>query len=415
VLFQAGQHGVGVPAARVVITGAGIITALGKGWAVNEAGFRQGRPAFRPVTLFDASRQRAKTAAEVDLPQQNPPPRIPLHEWRRWDRANHLLYHAAQEAWQQAGWESHSPITTVLGTTSAGMARGEEYFRHATTQPHQFRGQPGRGLHYQAQRQALNVQKALGFHGPTIFIANACASGANAIGHAFDLIRCGLAERILTGGYDAISQLVFCGFDSLQSLSTTQCRPFDRRRDGLALGEGAAILALETEASARRRGAQILGEIAGYGASTDVHHLTQPHPEGNAALQAMQEATQTAGITPEQIGYINAHGTGTPLNDSAEAAAIQRWAGSPAKLPRVSSTKGVIGHLLGAAGAVEAVICLMALHGQWLPPNAGWEESDPACNLPIVTKPEDATFEYALSNSFGFGGANASLVLRRFS
>ncbi|MCX8157400.1 MAG: beta-ketoacyl-[acyl-carrier-protein] synthase family protein [Verrucomicrobiae bacterium] len=410
-LFQAGQCS--TSAARVVITGAGIITALGRGWQANAAGFRRGKPAFRPVSLFDVSRQRAKTAAEVELPMSEPPPGIHPHEWRRWDRANHLLYHAAREAWEQAGWEKHQPITMVLGTTSAGMGRGEEYFRHALTHPRNFRAQAGRGLHYQAQRQALNVQRALGFHGPTIFIANACASGANAIGHAFDLIRWGLAERVFAGGYDALSQLVFCGFDSLQSLSLTQCRPFDRRRDGLALGEGAAVLALESEMHARQRGGEILGEIAGYGAATDIHHLTQPHPQGEAALQAMQEATAMAGLRPEQVSYINAHGTGTPLNDSAEAAAIQRWAASQQAIPPVSSTKGVIGHLLGGAGAVEAVVCLMALREQWLPPNAGWEVPDPACALPIVNQPQEAVLEYALSNSFGFGGANATLILRR--
>jgi 3-oxoacyl-[acyl-carrier-protein] synthase II len=399
----------------VVITGAGIITALGQGWAVNAAGFRRGQPAFRPVTLFDVSRQRAKVAAEVHLPESEPPPQIHPHEWRRWDRANHLLYHAAREAWTQAGWEAGGPVSMVLGTTSAGMARGEEYFRQAVGQPQDFRAQAGRGLHYQAQRQALNVQRALGFYGPTVFIANACASGANALGHAFDLIRWGMAERVLAGGYDALSQLVFCGFDSLQSLAPVQCRPFDRRRDGLALGEGAGVLALESEAQARRRGAAILGEIAGYGSSTDAHHLTQPHPEGDAALRAMVEATATAGIRPEQVGYLNAHGTGTPLNDSAEARAIQRWAGAAEKRPRVSSTKGVIGHLLGAAGAVEAIVCLMALREQWLPPNAGWEEADPACDLPLITHPQEARVDYALSNSFGFGGANASLILRRWS
>lgn len=410
-LFQAGQCG--ASATPVVITGAGIITALGNGWAMNAAGFRRGQPAFRPVTLFDVSRQRAKTAALVDLPPDGPPPGVSVREWPRWDRANHLLYQATAEAWRQSGWERGSTLPMVLATTSAGMARGEEYYRQATSQPQHFRAQPSRGLHYQAQRQALNVQCALGFTGPTIFIANACASGANALGHAFDLIRWGHAERILAGGYEALSQLVFCGFDALQALSPTQCRPFDRRRDGLALGEGAAVLALESEPCARRRGAVILGEIAGYGTSTDIHHLTQPHPQGDAALRAMQEATTVAGIRPEQVGYLNAHGTGTPLNDSAEAAAIQLWTGSPDHAPWVSSTKGVIGHLLGAAGAVEAVVCLMALREQWLPPSAGLEEPDPACPLRLVREPQDARLEYALSNSFGFGGTNASLVLRR--
>ncbi|HXJ72765.1 MAG TPA: beta-ketoacyl-[acyl-carrier-protein] synthase family protein, partial [Candidatus Dormibacteraeota bacterium] len=221
------------------------------------------------------------------------------------------------------------------------------------------------------------------------------------------------AERVLTGGYDALSQLVFAGFDSLQALSPSTCRPFDAQRDGLALGEGAAMLALETFECARARGAAILGEICGYGASTDTHHLTQPHPQGTAALASMQAACAEAGVKPGAIGYVNAHGTGTPLNDSAEAAAINSWAGDSAARLSVSSTKASIGHLLGAAGAVEAVVCLMALRGQWLPPTVTLRELDPICRFGVVTQPTAANLEYALTNSFGFGGANASLVLRR--
>ena len=256
---------------------------------------------------------------------------------------------------------------------------------------------------------------ALGHSGPTCIISNACASGTNAIGHAWELIRSGQAERALTGGYDALSQLVFAGFDSLQTLSPTACRPFDAHRDGLALGEGAAIVALETLEGARRRGAAILGEVIGYGTTLDGHHLTQPHPEGDAALTAMKLACASAGVTPEDIDYVNAHGTGTPLNDRAEARAIGRWAGSRAASLPVSSTKAGIGHLLGAAGAVEAVVCLMALRDQWLPPETAFDTPDPACNFPVVRAPQDASVNVVLSNSFGFGGVNATLILRRWS
>jgi 3-oxoacyl-[acyl-carrier-protein] synthase II len=210
-----------------------------------------------------------------------------------------------------------------------------------------------------------------------------------------------------------LSHLVFAGFDSLQALSPTCCRPFDAGRDGLALGEGAAILILERMEDARDRGATVLAEICGYGAATDAHHLTQPHPQGDAALASMGAACEAAGIRSQEVGYVNAHGTGTPLNDSAEAAAIGRWAGSRAATLPVSSTKASIGHLLGAAGAVEAAVCVMALRGQWLPPMLTHEKTDPACEFPIVTQAGGAAIEYALSNSFGFGGANASLVFRR--
>jgi 3-oxoacyl-[acyl-carrier-protein] synthase II len=399
----------------VVITGAGIVTGLGQGWIANARGFRDGQVAVRQVSLFDVSRQRVKMAAEVDLPDELPPTRLKPRDWQRMDRAARLLLLAAHEAWHQSGWQPSEYLPIVLGTTSAGMTLGQDYYRQAIQVPHSQRKQATRVLQYQPQRQALDLADAFGFHGPITVIANACASGANAIGHAWELLHHGQASQVLAGGYDALCHLVFAGFDALQALSPTRCRPFDAARDGLALGEGAAVLALETLEHARRRNADILGEIVGYGASTDQHHLTQPHPQGDAALASMTAACESARLGPEQIDYVNAHGTGTPLNDVSEAAAINRWAGSRAGSLNVSSTKSSIGHLLGGAGAVEAVACLMALKEQWLPPTSTTETPDPACSFKLVTKPTPARVEYALTNSFGFGGANATLILRRWS
>ena len=400
---------------RVVITGAGIVTALGLGWKPNAEGFRAGRPAFRPVSLFDVSRQRVKTAAEVELPDALPPTSLSRRQVGRLDRAGKMLLLAANEAWQQAGWKPALNLPLVLGTTAGGMSLGEDYFRQAVQSPARHRRQPTRAIHYQPQVQARMVLDALGFGGPITIISNACASGSNAIGQAWSLIRCGQAERALAGGYDALSLLVFAGFDALQALSPTVCRPFDARRDGLALGEGAALVALETLEHAQRRKATILGELIGYGTTIDQHHLTQPQPEGNAALAAMNLACEAARLGPQEVDYINAHGTGTVLNDSAEAFAISRWAGPRAATLPVSSTKASVGHLLGAAGAVEAVICLMALREQWLPVQAAFATPDPACNFPIVRQPRDARVNVALSNSFGFGGVNATLILRRWA
>lgn len=400
---------------RVVVTGAGIVTALGLGWPVNAAGFRAGRPAFRPVTLFDVSRQRAKIAAEIDLPSELPPTRLSANTTRRLDRATRMLLHATHEAWTQAGWAPVDNLRVVLGTTSGEMALGEKYLRQAITAPLEKRRQATRVAHYQVQQQGLNLCSAFGFHGSLTTLSNACASGANAIGHAWEILRNGRAEKVLTGGYDMLCQLTFAGFDSLQALSPTACRPFDAHRDGLTLGEGAAILTLETLAHAQNRGAEILGEIIGYGAATDTHHLTQPHPEGKAALAAMTAACASANISPAQIDYVNAHGTATPHNDATEAAAINRWAGESVKNLRVSSTKATSGHSLGAAGALEAVVCLMALRGQWLPPQNATGTTDPACQFQIVRAPVAAKIETALSNSFGFGGANATLIFRRWS
>ena len=399
---------------RVVITGAGIVTALGVGWRQNANGFRSGRTAFRPVSLFDVSRQRVKTAAEVDLPDKLPPLRLGPRQVARLDRPTSMLLLAAHEAWQQAGWEADGEIPLVLGTTAGGMALGEDYFRQATQPPHRRRNQPTRVLHYQPQTQGRMVADALGFAGPVTIVSNACASGANAIGQAWELMRSGRAARVLTGGYDALSQLVFSGFDSLQALSPTVCRPFDAGRDGLALGEGAGLLALEPLDVASQRGATVLAELVGYGAVIDRHHLTQPHPEGDAALASMALACEKAEVTPADVDYVNAHGTGTPLNDSAEALAIARWAGPRAANLPVSSTKAGIGHLLGGAGAVEAVVCLMALKEQWLPPEPAFERPDPTCNFPIVREAQDDRVNIAMSNSFGFGGVNATLILRRW-
>jgi 3-oxoacyl-[acyl-carrier-protein] synthase II len=403
------------PPPRVVITGAGIVTALGIGCQANALGFRQGRTGFRPVSRFDVSQQRVKVAAETDLPDPVPMGRLSPRQAGRLDHAARLLFTATFEAWRQAGWEPSANLPIVLGTTAGGMALGEIYFRQALEAPPKHRGQPSRAQFYQAQTQARALADALGSEGPITILSTACAAGANAVGHAWDLLRLGRAERVLTGGYEGLTQLLFAGFDSLQALSPTACRPFDAARDGLALGEGAAVMALETLEAAQRRGAVILGEIIGYGTTIDLHHLTQPQPQGDAALAAMTSACERARITPEEIDYLNAHGTGTPLNDSAEALAIQRWAGARARTLPVSSTKAGIGHLLGAAGAVEAVICLMALREQFLPPETAFEKPDPACTFPIVREPRDAPLRTVLSNSFGFGGVNATLILKKWS
>jgi len=242
-------------------------------------------------------------------------------------------------------------------------------------------------------------------------IANACASGTNAIGHAFECVRSGRYQRVLAGGYDAISELVFTGFDSLQASTPEKCRPFDRQRTGMVLGEGAAILGLENLGSAQQRGAPVLAEIIGYGISTDNFHITQPDPTGIGAQQAMQQALQSAHVSAAAVDYINAHGTATLFNDAAEGKAISAlFNGVP-----VSSTKGMMGHSLGAAGAIEAIICLLALQHQFLPPNINFGALDDHLDLNIVAnKAPPAVLRTALSNSFGFGGTNASILMRTF-
>lgn len=399
------------PPQRVVITGAGILTAHGAGWQANAAAFRSGQVSLRRITLFDVSRQRVTIAGEVQLPGL-PPHHLGRRDLQRMERGTHLLIHAAKEALASSGL----PLTefpAVLGTSAGGMTLGEALYRQAHASPPSGRGQATRAVFYQAQQQAAVMQRALGITGPLTVISNACASGANAIAHAASLVRRGDAPAVLGGGYDALSQLVFAGFDTLKALSPTVARPFDAHRDGLALGEGAGVMMLENFAHARARGATILAEIVGTGASTDLHHLTQPHPQGDAALASMTAACAMAGLSPDEIDYVNSHGTGTPLNDVAEALAIQRWAGASVRRIRVSSTKGGTGHLLGGAGAVEAIICLMALREGFLPPCVNVEAPDPACTFDLICEPREATLRTALTNSFGFGGSNATLLFRQ--
>ena len=400
---------------RVAITAAGVVSSHGIGWSSNETGVRNGLRAIRPITVFDTSSQRVHQGGEVLLPNSIPPCGLTSRQISRLDRATRMLVLAGIECMGQARWQPthrNESVALSFGTSAAAMSLGETYFKVKTRQPRSQRGLAHLTHLYQPSSQIRLLADALQVRGPVHIIANACASGSNAIGNAFHLIKSGRARRAITGGYDALSQLVFAGFDSLQALSTTLPRPFAADRDGLALGEGAAVLTLERLEDARARGASILGEITGYGSSTDLHHLTQPHPEGLAAIQSMTAACHEANWSPGQVDYINAHGTGTPLNDSSEGAAICHWAGNAVSQMRVSSTKGGTGHLLGGAGAVEAVICLMALQGGWIPPNVPIPNPDMVCQFDLVQTPTDSPLRRILSNSFGFGGANATLAFQ---
>lgn len=389
-----------------------MISPMGNDAHAHLKSLQAGRTHFRKVDFFDVSRQRVKTAGVTDPTADfySLKPR----EAARLDRGTKLLLHATAQAISCANLMEINPRTPfILGTSAGAMPIGEAYYQVATAAPHGRRGQFVRVEHYQPQRQAGMVQRALDFHARTQIISNACASGANAIGHAFHMIRSGRESIAIAGGYDALCQLVFAGFDSLQALAPSGIpRPFDAHRDGLALGEGAAIFVLESEDNMVARGATPLVEILGYGMTTDLHHLTQPNPSGSAALRSMTAACKQAGLTPRDIQYINSHGTGTPLNDIAEANAISQWADEDVHNIAVSSTKSAMGHLLGGAGAVESAICMLALKHQLLPANLNVNKIDPACQFDLVMEPRVAKLDVALTNSFGFGGSNASLIFR---
>jgi 3-oxoacyl-[acyl-carrier-protein] synthase II len=389
---------------RVAIVAAGIVSPLGFGLRETLRSLQQARDCVTPVTAFSVEKTRCKTAAQIDdgrlLSNANR-----SRQDRRLHRASYMVMTALAELLERT--HEFEPEIAIVGTTSGGMSFGENFYRTL-----------GNGdacaaaliANYPPQKQIVDAMEKFGINAPAQVIANACASGTNAIGHAFDAIRTGRYHRILAGGYDALSELVFVGFDSLQAATPEKCRPFDSNRSGMVLGEGAALLALEEFESARRRGAEVLGEIIGYGISTDNHHLTQPNPDGSGPRRAMEQALAQAQLEANRVGYINAHGTATILNDTAEGKAIMELFG---EVP-VSSTKSMMGHSLGAAGAIEAVVSLLALQHQFLPPNINFRESELHLNI-VANEARDAQFDCAISNSFGFGGTNATIVLRKLA
>jgi 3-oxoacyl-[acyl-carrier-protein] synthase II len=393
-------------AARVAVVAAGIVSPLGFGLHETLASLREGRDCVSPVTRFPVEHCRCKTAGQVSDARLAGAGEPQLRSGRL-HRVAQMMILALGEALAQA--PGFQPELSIVGTTSGGMTFGEEYYRGLKGGRISARRAASLIANYTPQKPVVDAQEAFGLSAPCQVIANACASGTNAIGHAFDCIRSGRYERVLSGGYDALSELVFVGFDSLQAATPDRCRPFDRERTGLVLGEGAAILLLENLDSARARGAKIVAEIIGYGISTDNHHLTQPNPSGSGARQAMEGALQSAKISAREIDYINAHGTATPLNDAAEGKAIAELFDDVA----VSSTKGMMGHSLGAAGAIEAVISILALQNQFLPPNINFRDGDTGLDLNIIaSSSQPANVRTVLSNSFGFGGTNASVIIR---
>jgi len=398
---------------RVAVTAVGIVSPLGKNSVDTVAALKTGRDCVSRVVDFDVTKTKCSTAGQV--------PGAFLEEvagesraTRRMHRASHMMMAATREAvaslHSSPGGAGFAPELAVIGTTSGGMSFGEEFFK-ACLQGARGTRRPAWLANYSPQKQVLDALDSAGLSAPCQIIANACASGTNAIGHAFQMVRSGKYRRVLCGGYDAISELVFAGFDSLQASTPEKIRPFDKDRTGLVLGEGAAILTLEAWDDAVARGANIVAEVTGYGISTDNHHLTQPHPSGIGPLQAMSRALASAGRQAADVDYINAHGTATIFNDSTEGVAItQLFGGRDVPVP-VSSTKSMMGHSLGAAGAVEAVISILALQHRFLPPNINFREADPAWNFEVVKESRGAKVDCVISNSFGFGGTNATVVL----
>ena len=395
----------------VVITGWGCVSPLGDDVATTWASLLRGESARDEITCIPVEGCRVTKGAQATLPELMG---VPKREISRLSRASRLAIPAAREAMADAGilnskgLSIFSRLELSISTTACGMEHGESFLHDIWSR--NLRHLASKLSRYPAHQQIGDLQQHLGFSGPSMIVSNACASGANAIGHAADLLRAGFADIVLVGGYEALCELVFCGFDSLQALDPHLCKPFDLHRRGLMLGEGAAFLVMETSAHASKRGAKIKGRIAGYGHTTDTHHITQPDPTGAPLEKAIQRALLQAGLKPSEIGYLNAHGTATIFNDGAEALAFARVFAEDIGGVRISSTKAAIGHTLGAAGTLEAVFALECLRTGDIPPQINSTHPIPELATCLAQPGDKLTKPAVLSVNLGFGGSNAALI-----
>jgi 3-oxoacyl-[acyl-carrier-protein] synthase II len=408
---------------RVVVTGMGAVSPLGLDVPALWQGIREARSGIGPITLCDASNLDSRIAGEVR--GFDPYNYMDRKEVRRNDRFIHLAIAAATEALRTAELsitpENADLIGVVIGSGIGGITTLAEGI--VTLQE---RG-PSRISPFLVPAMITNmasgqVSMMFGLKGPNYCPTSACASGAHAIGEAAEIIRRGWAVAMVAGGSEApITPIGIASFASAKAISTRNddpagaSRPFDADRDGFVLAEGGAVLVLEDLEFAQSRGARILAELVGYGLSADAYHITQPAPGGEGALRSMRTALHHAGLSPDDIDYINAHGTSTPAGDIAETEAIKRLLGERAYRVPVSSSKSQFGHLLGAAGAIEAIVSILAIQEGLLPPTINYTTPDPQCDLDYVPNtPRTARVDVVLSNSFGFGGHNVSLIFRRY-
>ena len=407
----------------MVVTGIGLVTPLGCGVSDNWAALAAGRSGTGPITRFDASPSPSRVAGEVSGFEAER--FLDRKEQRRTDLFVQYAVAAAQLAVEDAGLrlplENPARVGAIVGTGIGGIKSVEDAVP-AVVEKDVRRISPFLIPRLIPSMAASQVAMRFGARGPSYATSSACASGAHALGDALQLIREGTQDVVIAGGAEApICLMGFLGFAAMRALSTAfnetperASRPFDVDRDGFVMGEGAGILILESLEHARARGAQPLVELAGYGATCDAHHVTQPEPDGVGAATCMTLALEDAGLTPGDVDYVNAHGTGTELNDAIETQALKRVFGEHAARLAVSSTKSMTGHLLGAAGAVEAAFTALAIMRGMAPPTINLDRVDAACDLDYVPHTaRSLSIRAALSNSFGFGGTNACVALRR--
>jgi 3-oxoacyl-[acyl-carrier-protein] synthase II len=397
---------------RVFVTGVGIVSPLAIGADRTMARLVSGARAFRRVTLFDASDLRTNQAAEVtDLSVADVAPAADRASWSRTDA---MATVAAKEALAAARLDpARLEVDLSIGGTTGGMFENEHLLGEMHRDP--SRREPlALMLSHPLSATSDRLRTALGPLRRARSVCSACSGGANAILLGAAWIRSGRAERVLAGGADGLCRLTFTGFNALSAVAPDVCRPFDRRRSGLGLGEGAAFLVLENEQSVKLRGCEPLAELAGWGVGSEAHHITIPEKGGDTAASLVTKALARGGLSPRDLDYVNAHGTGTPLNDAMEAAALRKALGKDADRVLVSTCKGQIGHTLGAAGAIEAAVTVLAVARGEIPPTGGLEDPDPECNLVhVIGRGKKAKVDTALSNSFGFGGTDTVLLFTR--
>tara|TARA_B100000029_G_scaffold480752_1_gene529077 strand:- start:725 stop:1963 length:1239 start_codon:yes stop_codon:yes gene_type:complete len=408
---------------RVVVTGIGLVTPVGEDRKSTWKSLVEGKSGIDYISLFDAEDYESRIAAEVN--GFDGAALLGRKEARRLDRFSQFACVAALEALEDAGInmanEDADKVGVLIGSGVGGIMTITDQHKVLLNRGPK-RVSPFLVPMMLGDLASGQVSMLIGAKGPNFSTVSACATGTDSIGEALEMIRRGRADVVIAGGTEAaVCEIGVAGFNACMALSTRNddpqgaSRPFDSDRDGFVLGEGCGVVVLESSQHAEKRGANVLAELAGYGASSDAHHVTQPHPDGEGAARAMNWAIEDAGLEPENVDYVNAHGTSTPLNDKFETIALKRTYGDHAYNLKISSTKSMTGHLLGAAGGIEAAFSVLAISEGVIPPTINIDNPDPECDLDYVpNKAENRKVNVAMSNSLGFGGHNSSIIFKTF-
>jgi 3-oxoacyl-[acyl-carrier-protein] synthase II len=397
---------------RVAVTGIGVFCSIGKNVQEFNQSLKEGRTGIGAVTLFDTSKYPCKIGAEIR--DYRPEKFFEKKELKKISRADQFALIASEEAVKASGIDSYpsEEVGVCLGAGAGGMFEAETYHREILLKG---KSKPSLLWPFIPSYTTDRVAERFGFSGPKFTVTTACSSSATAVGYGADLIRSGRCKVVLCGGSEAMSELTFGGFNSLKAVDLSSCKPFDRRRAGMSLGEGAGIIILEDFDEAIKKGVRVYAEFLGYGIGGEAYHITAPEPTGVWEARIMREALEEGGIDPFEVDYINAHGTGTPLNDKVETLSIKNVFGERAYSIPVSSIKSSVGHCLGSAGVIEAVASILSMVHQFIPPTLNHQEGDEDCDLDYVPgKSREMGLKVVLSNSFAFGGNCTTLILGKY-